>query len=87
VVEPDGSRSAPIRPADRNHGYLTNADLVRDAFPNLAEWALHWDAQLDRHMSYAIFMSGGPEDTTVRHGGISVHYRDTDWMVLRPEES
>jgi hypothetical protein len=88
-MAPDGGREMPIKPADRNHGYLTNGDLVRQAFPHLAEWALRWDQQLGRHMSYAIFMSGGPENTTLTpgHNGVSVHYRDTDWIILRPEES
>jgi len=88
-VRGDGTREVPIKPADRNHGYLTNDVLVRNAFPHLREWAAHWDERLGRHMSYAIFMSSGPEDTTMTpgHSGVSVHYRDTDWVILRPERS
>jgi hypothetical protein len=88
-VERDGSRAAPIKPADRNHGYLTNKDLVWHAFPRLREWADHWERELGRPMSYAIFLSRGPDVTTDRpgHGGISVHYRDSDWVIQRAEES
>jgi glycosyltransferase involved in cell wall biosynthesis len=87
-VDPDGSRKAPIKAAERNHGYLSNKDLIVDAFPRLAAWATYWEQQLGRPVSYAVFLLRGPDVTTARpgHQGISLHYRDTDWVVQRAEE-
>jgi hypothetical protein len=75
----------PVPP--NNHGYLTKSVVV-DEFPHLRAWARHWSRELGRDMSYAVFLSRGPDDTTVRpgHRGISVHQQDTDWIIQRATE-
>jgi len=67
----------------QGHGYL-NKDVVRDAFPNMDRWADRWSDELEREMSYAVFPSRGPDDTTAT--GISVHYRNSDWIIQKPAE-
>jgi hypothetical protein len=76
-VRPDGTPKAPVQ----GHGYL-DKDAVRLAFPNLDEWADRWTNELEREMSYAVFPSLGPDDTTAT--GISVHYRSSDWVIQKP---
>jgi hypothetical protein len=84
-LEADGSRRMPVTPT--NHGYL-NKRLVAAEFPNLGRWARYWTGELGREMSYAVFLGRGPDVTTVRpgHAGISVHFRDTDWIIKRAGE-
>ena len=74
-----GTPKVPLPPARDNHGYL-NKDLVEEEFPALRQWAHLWTARLGRRMSYAVFLSGGPEHTAQRpgHAGISLHHQDTD---------
>jgi uncharacterized protein YukE len=65
----------------RGHGYLNKA-VVREAFPHLDEWATSWSARLGREVSHGVFGASGPFDTS--ETGISVHYRETDWIVHSP---
>jgi hypothetical protein len=67
-------------PSDR-HGYLVK-EAVAGAFPQLDAWHARWSQILGRDVSYALFHSEGPWDTMVRDNGVSVHFRDTDWIVL-----
>jgi hypothetical protein len=86
-INAHGDRRMPVSPT--NHGYLDKAPVV-DEFPHLKAWAQRWGEELGREMSYAVFLSRGPDDTTLRPGnrGISVHFRDdTDWIIQRAEES
>ena len=84
-TKPDGERQVPVNPG--NHGYLNKA-VVRAEFPHLREWADYWTRELGREMSYAVFLSRGPDITTLRpgHAGISVHFRDTDMIIKRAGE-
>jgi hypothetical protein len=81
-VKPDGGRDVPVGPAHSNHGYLFKA-LATEAFPSVAAWAERWQGRLGRDISWAVFLGGGPDDTTHRpgHRGMSVHFRPTDWII------
>jgi hypothetical protein len=84
-----GHLVGPVGPAGSNHGYLAKS-VVKDAFPHLYQWAHEWEQRLGRPMSYAVFLSRGPDVTTHRrgHAGVSVHYNDgTDWVIQRAKES
>lgn len=72
----------PITPDAVNHGYLRK-DLVAAAFPALRAWSQQWTRRLGRTVSYAVFLSSGPEDTSHRlgHRGLSVHHRPSDWLI------
>jgi len=63
------------------HGFLSK-EVMTSAFPKLAAWHQQWSAALGRDVSYAVFPSQGPWDTVVRDG-VSVHFRNTDWIVHR----
>jgi hypothetical protein len=65
----------------KGHGYLNKA-VVRETFPLLDDWATSWSARLGREVSHGVFSGSGPFDTSAT--GISVHYRESDWIVHRP---
>jgi hypothetical protein len=66
------------------HGYLDKQTVLR-TLPGLAEWAGTWEGRLGRPLSLGVFESSGPFDTTVLGRALSVHYRETDWIIHRPE--
>jgi hypothetical protein len=65
----------------KGHGYL-NKVVVRDAFPQLDAWATSWSERLGREVSHGVFSGSGPFDTSAT--GMSVHYRESDWIVHSP---
>jgi hypothetical protein len=65
-----------------HHGYL-DKEAVAATFPRLNEWHIHWSQELGRDVSYAVFPSEGPWNTTMQGSGVSVHFRDTDWVIHR----
>lgn len=69
-------------PLTRDHGYL-NKKLVSREFPHLTTWAKEWTARTGRDMSFAVFDGSGPKD--VSELGYFVHFRDSDWIVHRPD--
>ncbi len=77
-VEPSNGKRAS---GTAGHGFLSK-EVMTSAFPKLAAWHQQWSAALGRDVSYAVFHSEGPWDTLVRDG-VSVHFRDTDWIVHR----
>lgn len=86
MVEIARSRWDPARfPKDfmQGHGYL-NKGLMNDVFPELRAWAQHWSRTLGRDVSQAVFEGTGPLNTSGMGSGISVHFRETDWIVHSP---
>jgi hypothetical protein len=80
-------------PADRyvgdfmgGHGYV-DKDILKKAFPELMKWKERWEEILEREVSLGLFESSGPFDGTRWGPPISVHFRDTDWIIHRPEGS
>ena len=77
-------------PADRpegdfmsGHGYLDKG-IVEEAFPALQQWKAKWEEKLEREVSIGVFDSSGPFNTERMGRPISVHHRNTDWMLHRP---
>jgi hypothetical protein len=71
-----GQGEVPVQ----GHGYLSK-DVMEQAFPRLQTWADQWSQVFGRHVSQAVFPSSGPWDTSAT--GISVHFKETDWIVHR----
>jgi hypothetical protein len=65
-----------------HHGYL-DKEAVAATFPRLNEWHIQWSQELGRDVSYAVFPSEGPWNTTMQSGGVSVHFRESDWVIHR----
>jgi hypothetical protein len=63
------------------HGYV-NKKLVEDTFRTTHKWALNWSKSLGRDVSWAVFGSSGPTDTSAT--GVSVHFRQADWIMHSP---
>ncbi|MFF2021179.1 NUDIX domain-containing protein [Streptomyces sp. NPDC058171] len=66
------------------HGYL-DKQAVAEAVPALAEWAGRWEAKLGRPLSLGVFESSGPFDATVLGRSLSSHFKETDWIIHRPD--
>ncbi|MFH9871558.1 hypothetical protein ACH4NT_36475 [Streptomyces lydicus] len=66
------------------HGYLDKQTLL-GTLPELAGWASKWEEKLGRPMSLGAFESSGPFDATVLGRELSSHFKDTDWIIHRPE--
>ncbi|GAA2463213.1 hypothetical protein [Streptomyces lavendulocolor] len=66
------------------HGYL-NKKAVRDTLPSLADWGSRWEAHLGRPLSLGVFESAGPFDATKLGRALSSHFKDTDWIIHRPD--
>jgi hypothetical protein len=71
----------------QGHEYV-NKDVAADAFPALDQWKETWSSRLNRDVSWAVFHSGGPPNELLSDGsGLSVHFRDSDWIIHAPEKS
>ncbi|MFG2884886.1 hypothetical protein ACGFYV_21790 [Streptomyces sp. NPDC048297] len=66
------------------HGYL-DKQTVTGTLPNLAKWARTWQKRLERPLSLGVFESTGPFDATVLGRALSSHFKDTDWIIHRPD--
>ncbi|WP_250285434.1 hypothetical protein [Frankia sp. CiP1_Cm_nod2] len=66
------------------HGYL-DKQTVMGAFSALAEWANRWEGELGRPLSLGVFESSGPFDASLLGRALSSHFRDTDWIIHRPD--
>ncbi|MBN3459629.1 hypothetical protein JNN96_36975 [Mycobacterium sp. DSM 3803] len=64
------------------YGFIRKV-IFGDMFPTLWEWAERWTAQTGRPVVPALFPTAGPPDTSA--GGVSSHFRASDWRIL-PEE-
>ncbi|MDE3724908.1 zeta toxin family protein [Nocardiopsis sp. N85] len=67
------------------HGYL-DKQAVKDAFPELAEWANKWEKKLGRELSLGAFESSGPVDATKFGRSLSGHFRSTDWVIHNSDQ-
>jgi hypothetical protein len=86
MVEIARTRWDPTRFAGdflKGHGYL-NKELMNSTFPELSRWAQNWSQALGREVSHAVFDGTGPLDSSGIGSGISVHFRETDWIVHPP---
>ncbi|MFC9166032.1 hypothetical protein ACFTZ8_35165 [Streptomyces fungicidicus] len=66
------------------HGYL-DKETVRGTLPALADWASTWEAKVGRPLSLGVFESAGPFDATRLGRSLSSHFKDTDWIIHRPD--
>ncbi|MEU8244076.1 hypothetical protein AB0C07_37960 [Actinoplanes missouriensis] len=66
------------------HGYLDQKAL-EGASPALVQWAKRWEGRLGRPVSLGVFESSGPFDATVLGQTLSAHFRETDWVIHRPD--
>ncbi|MFF3208407.1 hypothetical protein [Streptomyces sp. NPDC002962] len=66
------------------HGYL-DKQTVLGTLPSLANWASRWEAELGRPLSLGVFESAGPFDATRLGRALSSHFKDTDWIIHRPD--
>lgn len=66
------------------HGYL-DKQTVLGTLPSLADWASRWEAELGRPISLGVFESAGPFDATRLGRALSSHFKDTDWIIHRPD--
>ncbi|MEV5890692.1 glycosyltransferase [Nonomuraea fuscirosea] len=66
------------------HGYIDKDSLMK-AFPELAAWKNDWETSLGRPISLGLFESSGPFDGTSMGSPLSSHFRDTDWIIHRPD--
>jgi hypothetical protein len=68
------------------HGFL-NDGLMHDTFPHVSDWADHWSHpdRLGARVSWAVFRSTGP--TAATPSGMSVRFRDTDWIIHSPGDA
>jgi hypothetical protein len=66
------------------HGFL-NDGLMHDTFPHVSDWADHWSHRLGARVSWAVFRSTGP--TAATRSGMSVRFRDTDWIIHSPGDA
>lgn len=70
-----------MHPDRMGHGYISNA-VIEKAFPGLRRWADHWEGQLGRKVSFAVFQSVGPRFTP--ENGATVQHKQEDWVVHAP---
>ncbi|AKZ59551.1 hypothetical protein SAM23877_6506 [Streptomyces ambofaciens ATCC 23877] len=66
------------------HGYL-DKKTVASTLPSLAAWAGTWETKLGRPLSLGVFESAGPFDATRLGRALSSHFKDTDWIIHRPD--
>jgi hypothetical protein len=66
------------------HGFL-NDGLMHDTFPHVSDWADRWSQRLGARVSWAVFRSTGP--TAATPSGMSVRFRDTDWIIHSPGDA
>ncbi|MBO0873358.1 MAG: hypothetical protein J2P19_08185, partial [Pseudonocardia sp.] len=66
------------------HGYVDQG-IINEAFPVLEDWKKRWEARMQREVSIGLFESSGPFNEEKMGRPISVHMRDTDWVIHRPE--
>ncbi|ONI71936.1 hypothetical protein BWI15_17645 [Kribbella sp. ALI-6-A] len=67
------------------HGYL-DKDTVHGALPALSGWAKRWEDKLGRPMSLGVFESTGPFNAQVLGRELSSHFKDSDWIIHRPQD-
>ncbi|MGW9214295.1 hypothetical protein ACWGR4_46040 [Embleya sp. NPDC055664] len=66
------------------HGYLDKHTTI-GTFQALAQWAAKWEKILGRPLSLGVFESSGPFDATRLGRELSSHFRETDWIIHRPD--
>ncbi|HEY9373090.1 hypothetical protein [Streptomyces sp.] len=66
------------------HGYL-DKQVLAGTLPALAAWAKRWEEELGRPISLGVFESSGPFDATVLGRALSSHFKESDWIIHRPD--
>ncbi|MEU4564114.1 hypothetical protein AB0F72_37525 [Actinoplanes sp. NPDC023936] len=66
------------------HGYL-DPKALEGASPALVQWAKQWENRLGRPVSLGVFESSGPFNATVLGQTLSAHFRESDWVIHRPD--
>lgn len=81
AADPEKRRPDVIHP---KYNFVDKATM-RESFPAMNDWAKNWEAETGREVAPALFGTGGPPDQSAVGSGISTHFRETDWIINRPE--
>lgn len=80
-----GVRYSDHRVKHPNYNFIVKR-LFEAVCPFLTLWAAHASDVLGRNIVIAAFPSSGPPDCSASIGGLSAHFRDGDWLVVRESQ-
>jgi hypothetical protein len=80
----DEALGPPHATAGRDSGTTSSAVPAHLRHCWLGAWAQSWSQVLGRDVSHAVLDGTGPLDTSGIGSGISVHFRETDWILHSP---